>query len=982
VRRSVAACLFACLHASFPTNAASPEFALPPVISTVVVPSDEPISNAEHPLGATSSHFLTSSRYYGAGDFRGTGLNDIVYTATYFEWQPNLPLQIWANLGNGKFEDRTAAVIEGEIPRTGTVNNIFVHDFNNDGRDDIFVVDQGLEDKVPGFYDGAQNILLLSGPNGKLYNRSGELPQNEFMFNHVSSMADVNGDGHQDIVLTRLGGVIRSGGVLFLFGDGQGRFTASSAGLPHGLAFPIAANNDPLRQTPGSATVCDLDGDGRGDLITGSYGVDGDGGRWVRVHQQQADGSFIEKVKLPMAAEVALVSYRPTEPTRKLGAHQFLCSKLTGSARNDFVISWEGSRISYVQVMRNDGNFQFADITIAALGTYKTGYDSLNGTHFQTAKTEIMDFDEDGDDDIVFFALGSDARTYAGGGSFVHLNDGAGHFTPFTLSSGGQPLTQADVVSKVFGGCSSCSFISLIFDAGGSTKKDIVLLRGFNPTVGPRFRNQSMSIRTLFNGEPNPAVVPTLPAPSVFSTAQSSSQSFLRFFNTGTTAGSVTVSVNHGTSGELLGLWDSGSLPADSERQFAISTIETVLGISANKPSYYALSMHSEISGYFQHVLFRPADGTLTNLSTCAAGVTADPAKLSGVHSSTVGDLGYPSIIAVSNTGSAAAPVSLGIYDAFTGTKLGTYPTASIPANGQAVLTIGAIEAGALITPSPSIGHYVIKAEGSFNGFLQHLVNNQKAGVTTDMTTACALNGTSSTAGSSPLRTGAIFSTAQTISQSFLRLYNTGQSGGTVTATMRDYVSGQSLGQWTSPNIPPGAELQYPISTVESDLTLGAGKPSYYTMSLTSGFGGYFQHVLFRPADGTLTNLSTCAAGVTADPDKLSGVHSTLFTAFPSSVVARNISSASLPLFLVLADARTGSILGQYTSPTLVPPYGQLVIPVSAIEAGIGLVPTAGMFHYVISRVGPFSGFLQHLVANNQVGVVTDMTTACVLSTN
>jgi len=979
--RVLASCLFAVVWRSLPALAAPPDFAVPPVVSTVVVPSPDVINNAVNPLGPTSNHFINSARYYGAGDLRGVGLNDLVYTPSYYEWQPKLPLQIWANLGNGRFEERTAAMIDGEIPLVGVANNVFVHDFNNDGRADIFVVDQGLEDKDENTTgtDGGTNILLLSGTDGKLHNRSGELPDNVPHFNHVSTMSDVNGDGQQDIVLTRLGGPARQGGVMFLFGDGQGHFTKSTSGLPNGVAYPVAYSN-PSRHNAGSATVCDLDGDGRGDLVSASYGADADLGNWILVHQQQADGSFVERARLPMAAAVAVVT-RTNNDLLKLGGHQLLCGKLAGGSRNDIMVAWEGSNLSYAQMMRNDGAFQFTDITVAALGSYRTGYTNLGGVYFAIATTELMDFDEDGDTDLVFHALGTDAGAYAGAGGFVYLNDGAGHFTPFRLSSGGQQLNQAEVIERAFGGCSSCTYVNLVFDAGGSKKKDIVLLNGFNRTSGPRFRNQSMSIRTLFNGEPNPVAVPVLKAPSVFSTAQTASLSFLRFFNTGTTAGSVTVTVNDGVTGGLLGLWDSGSLPAGSERQFAMSTIESALGISTKKPSYYALTMQSSVSGYFQHVLFRPIDGTLTNLSTCALGVTADPDKLSGVHSSTVGALGYPSVVAISNTGAASAPVTLGVYNATDGSKLGIYTSAVIPANGQVVLTMGSIESGAGITPSGSIGHYVIKAEGSFTGFLQHLVDNQKAGVTTDMTTACALNATSPPTTTAALKAGAIFSTAQTQSQSFLRFFNTSAKGGTVTATMRNYLTGQSVGTWTSPNIPPGAELQYAIGTVEGSLTVGTTKPAYYTLSLASQIGGYFQHVLFRPIDGTLTNLSTCALGVTADPDKLSGVHSTLLTAFPSTVVARNTSDKFSAVFLTVRDARTGDNLGTYASP-LVAPYAQLTIPVATIEAGIKLTPSAGMFHYVINRVGPFTGFLQHLVTNNQVGVVTDMTTACTMAVN
>ena len=43
------------------------------------------------------------------------------------------------------------------------------------------------------------------------------------------------------------------------------------------------------------------------------------------------------------------------------------------------------------------------------------------------------------------------------------------------------------------------------------------------------------------------------------------------------------------------------------------------------------------------------------------------------------------------------------------------------------------------------------------------------------------------------IRVGAVFSTTQTASQSFLRFHNTGSVAGTATVTLRDYVSGQTL---------------------------------------------------------------------------------------------------------------------------------------------------------------------------------------------
>ena len=147
----------------------------------------------------------------------------------------------------------------------------------------------------------------------------------------------------------------------------------------------------------------------------------------------------------------------------------------------------------------------------------------------------------------------------------------------------------------------------------------------------------------------------------------------------------------------------------------------------------------------------------------------------------------------VNNTGYTAQTVTLGIFDARDGTRRGTYTTAVIAAGGEAVTPISAIEAA---TGSPGAGmfHYVVKAEGAFSGYLQHLLNNVRAGVTTDMTTACALDTTTVLAASASLLSGTVFSSAQSASQSFLRFYNTGTTSGTVTVTLRDSATGQSPG--------------------------------------------------------------------------------------------------------------------------------------------------------------------------------------------
>jgi hypothetical protein len=226
---------------------------------------------------------------------------------------------------------------------------------------------------------------------------------------------------------------------------------------------------------------------------------------------------------------------------------------------------------------------------------------------------------------------------------------------------------------------------------------------------------------------------------AVFSSGQPGSLSFLRFYNSGTTAGTASVTLSDYTSGQQIARWTSPSIAPGAAPQFSIVAPEGASGI---KPQFYSVTMQSSFPGTFQHVLWHPSDGTLTNLSTCDAGVTSISTRLVNIHSSLVGNQGYPSSVVVYNTGTAAEAVTLAIADAGSGIQQGTYTTAPIPPNGQIIVAVADIETAARIVPMGNMYHYVISVRGPFTGYLQHLINNQKAGVVSDMTTVCALGST------------------------------------------------------------------------------------------------------------------------------------------------------------------------------------------------------------------------------------------------
>ncbi len=475
--------------------------------------------------------------------------------------------------------------------------------------------------------------------------------------------------------------------------------------------------------------------------------------------------------------------------------------------------------------------------------------------------------------------------------------------------------------------------------------------------------------------------VPILRVGAVFSSAQPSARSFLRFYNTGTAGADAAVTLYNPSTGATIGKWTTPIVPPGAAPQYFIGDIESALGMAptAPRPDYYALAIETTMTGYFQHVLWRSSDGTLTNLSTCGTGVTIDGTKVANVHAS-IFDSAYPSSVVVNNTGLKSSGVLLGIYNASTNVRIGTYTILDIPAGGRMITTVKQMEAAADITAVSTVPHYIVKIEPlpAFTGFLQHLVSNVRAGVVTDMTTACSFTGNPAATIASTLTPSLIFSTAQSGSRSFLRFYNSSAAAGTATVSLYDSSTGKSLGQWTSPSVPAGSEQQFYIGDIESAIPADVNKPDYYSTSIEAKFSGSVQHVLWRSSNATLTNLSTCAVAVTAEPLTLAGVHSSLLNgAYPSQVVINNtgVTSVNGPS-LGVYDARDGTKLGSYPIPNI-QPNSSTVVPVTVIEAQAKITPADGMYHYVIKAETPFTGFLQHLVNNTTAGVVTDMTTGC-----
>ena len=212
------------------------------------------------------------------GDVNGDGHEDVVLQLWAGDLEaPKLPtpIVVLVNDGAGSLVDGTADVIAGPIPEVFVVRQFIIEDFNGDGQNDIFMSNHGREDK-PEHFDGEQNRLLLSGPDGRLRDVTAQnLPQVSD-FSHGSSAADVDGDGDIDVWVNNLGG--GEAPSYLLLNDGGGVFS-----IVADIGYPvpdfrgrerIVGTNDRLPDVligsyPFWTHFLDVENDGDADLYLG-----------------------------------------------------------------------------------------------------------------------------------------------------------------------------------------------------------------------------------------------------------------------------------------------------------------------------------------------------------------------------------------------------------------------------------------------------------------------------------------------------------------------------------------------------------------------------------------------------------------------------------------------------------------------------------------------------------------------------------------
>ena len=123
------------------------------------------------------------------------------------------------------FENQNGSFVTASGQTTATlfhpINTVVVADFNNDGRQDVFIGDAG-KDSVP--FPGGQNRILIQNSSGVLVDETDTRLPIRLDYTHGMAIGDIDNDGDIDIYLANITSQT-SYSPGFLINDGSGHFT-------------------------------------------------------------------------------------------------------------------------------------------------------------------------------------------------------------------------------------------------------------------------------------------------------------------------------------------------------------------------------------------------------------------------------------------------------------------------------------------------------------------------------------------------------------------------------------------------------------------------------------------------------------------------------------------------------------------------------------------------------------------------------------
>ena len=358
-------------------------------------------------------------------DLNDDGLADIVtFGATYpFGDQVNTPKSSLLFLSDPELLyglDATGI----ELPKTVHPRWPLAADFNNDGKDDLFLADHGW-DTFP--LPGHQNQLLLSNAEG-FSTSSDNLPQKND-FTHTAAVGDIDNDGNMDIFVGNVDTTGSQHQASILFGDGKGNFTESTEAVPSDIRGPI--------RFPASNLV-DLNSDGWVDLLIGNSGNEANIKKGSLIYWNN-EGTFSNdnSTELPNGYFGKNNEHVMDMHAANIDSDDDLEIIILSTQLNPYYDGWSLQILDKV-------NGEYVDITSDSFGEtgYYYGEPGVPYTSTWNAFVKLADINNDSTLDLVFSGI----HKAVSNTPLYYLNDGFGHFEATTVGD----VVESDEISPYF----------------------------------------------------------------------------------------------------------------------------------------------------------------------------------------------------------------------------------------------------------------------------------------------------------------------------------------------------------------------------------------------------------------------------------------------------------------------------------------------------------------------------------------------------
>ena len=267
-----------------------------------------------------------------------------------------------------EFEEVTGTSLEGLAS-----GSIATADVNGNGLEDVLITGSNITNQ-------RLTKLYINDGDGN-FTEDNSVPFDGVVSGSVA-FADVNGNGHKDLLISGLSGVPQRIAKLYI-NDGDGNFTEDDTVPFDGV-------------TSSSVAFSDVDGDGDEDVLI--TGITSSSQRIAKLYLNDGDGNFTEDETVPFDG---------------VGNGAVTFFDVDGDGDEDVLITGLTSSQRIAKLYINDGSGNF------------TVDDSVPFEGVRESSVAFSDVDGDGDEDVLITGLDTSNQQ----SSKLYINDGDGNFT-------------------------------------------------------------------------------------------------------------------------------------------------------------------------------------------------------------------------------------------------------------------------------------------------------------------------------------------------------------------------------------------------------------------------------------------------------------------------------------------------------------------------------------------------------------------------